>query len=75
MLYAKFGLFGEAVSEEKIFQKLTNQEQETPVAAMFVIGLGGNEQSVQMTFHRYFLPSSGRIVPLFQPIYFYTHMS
>ena len=30
--------FGQAVSEEKIFQKSTNQKQEWPVAAMFVSG-------------------------------------
>jgi len=32
------GSFGQAVSEEKIFQKLTNQKQELPVAAMFING-------------------------------------
>jgi hypothetical protein len=36
------GSFGKAVSEEKIFKKSTNQK---PVAAMFVNGLGRNEQS------------------------------
>jgi hypothetical protein len=30
--------FGKAVSEEKIFEKSTNQKQELPVAAMFVNG-------------------------------------
>ena len=30
-----FGSFGQAVSEQKIFFKSTNQEQELPVAAMF----------------------------------------
>jgi hypothetical protein len=38
---------------------LTNQKQELPVAAMFVNGLGRNEQSLQRTFHRWFLPSFG----------------
>jgi hypothetical protein len=28
------------------FQKLTNQKQELPMAAMFVNGLGKNEQSL-----------------------------
>ena len=36
--------FGQAVSEEKTFQESTNQEQELPVAAMFVNGWGQNEQ-------------------------------
>ena len=40
-----FGSFGKAVSEEKIFQKSTNQKQELPVAAVFVNGSGRNEQS------------------------------
>jgi hypothetical protein len=33
--------------------------QESPVAAMFVNGLRRNEQSLQGTFHRCFLPSFG----------------
>ena len=44
---------------EKIFQKSTNQKQELPVATMFVNGSGRNEQSLQRTFHRCFLPSFG----------------
>ena len=40
-----FGSFGKAVSEEKIFQKSTNQKQELSVVAMFVNGSGRNEQS------------------------------
>jgi hypothetical protein len=35
-------LFGQAVSEEKIFFKPANQKQELPVAAMFVNGSGRN---------------------------------
>ena len=54
-----FDSFGPAVSEEKIFQKSTNQKQEWPVVAMFVNRSGGNEQSLQRTFHRCFLPSFG----------------
>ena len=54
-----FGSFGHAVSEEKIFQKSTNQKQELPVAIMFVNGSGENQQSLQRTFHRCFLPSFG----------------
>jgi hypothetical protein len=36
-----------------------NQKQELSVVAMFVNGLGRNEQSQQRTFHRCFLPSFG----------------
>ena len=50
--------FGQAVSEEKNFQNLTNQKQELPVVAMFVNGSRRNEQSLQRTFHRCFLPRS-----------------
>ena len=53
----RFDSFGLAVSEEKIFQKSTNQKQEWPVVAMFVNGSGRNEHSLQRTFHRCFLPS------------------
>ena len=35
-----FDSFGQVVSEEKIFQKSTNQKHELPVAIMFVNGLG-----------------------------------
>ena len=41
----------------RFFQKSTNQKQELPVAAMFVNGSGRNEQSLQSTCHRCFLPS------------------
>ena len=54
-----FGSFGKVASEEKIFQKFTNQKQELPVAAMFVNGSGRNQQSLQWTCHRCFLPSFG----------------
>ena len=43
----------------KDFQKLVNQKQELPVVAIFVDGSGQNEQSLQTTFHRCFLPSFG----------------
>ena len=52
-----FSSFGKEVSEEKIFQKSTNQKQELSVVAMFVNGSGQNEQSLQRTFHRCFLPT------------------
>jgi hypothetical protein len=41
-----FGSFGQAVTEEKIFYKSTNQKQELAVAAMFVNGSEINEQSL-----------------------------
>jgi hypothetical protein len=41
------------------FKKSANQKQESPVAAMFVNKSGQNEQSLQRTFHRRFLPSFG----------------
>ena len=51
--------FGQAVSEEKMFQKSTNKKQELSMTAMFVNGSTRNEQFPQRTFHRYFLPSFG----------------
>ena len=39
--------FGQAVSEEQLFQKSTNQKQELPMTAMFINGSKRNEQ-----FHR-----------------------
>ena len=45
--------------QEKLFQKSTNQKQELPVATMFVIASGRNEQSLQRTTHRCCLPSFG----------------
>jgi hypothetical protein len=41
----------------KYLKKLANQKQELPVEAMFVNRLGQNEQSLERTFHRCFLPS------------------
>ena len=52
-----FGSFGPAVLVGEDSQKSTNQKQELPVGAMFVNGSGRNEQSLQRTFHRWFLPS------------------
>jgi hypothetical protein len=39
------------------FEKSANQKQELPVAAMFVNRSGQNEQTLQRTFHRFYLPS------------------
>jgi putative copper export protein len=38
--------FGHAVSEEKIFLTLANQKQELPLAAIFVGGMGRNEETL-----------------------------
>ena len=52
-----FNSFGQSISDEKIFQKSTNQKQELPMVAIFVNGSGQNEQSLERTCHRCFLPS------------------
>jgi hypothetical protein len=46
-------------SEEKLFQKSTNNKKELPMMAMFVNGSKRNEQFPYRTFHRCFLPSFG----------------
>ena len=40
-----------------LFQKSTNQNQKWHVAAMFVNGPGRNQQTLQKTFHKCFLPT------------------
>ena len=59
MLPTKFQFIWTSGFRGEDFQKSTNQKQELSVVAMFVNGLGQNEQSLQMTFHRCFLPSFG----------------
>jgi hypothetical protein len=56
--------FGQIVSEEKIFLTLANQKQEFPLAAIFVYGIGRNEEILQRTLYKCFLPS---LVP-FDPV-------
>ena len=51
-----FTPFGQAVSEE-IFLTVANQKQELPLAAIFAGGMGRNEETLQRTLHRCFLPS------------------
>ena len=51
--------FGQAVSEEKLFQKSNNKKQELSMTAMFVIASKRNEQFPQRTSHRCFLPRFG----------------
>jgi hypothetical protein len=46
MAATSFVLFGQGVSEEKIFFKSANQKEELLVAAMFVNGSGQNEQTL-----------------------------
>ena len=43
--------------QRRRFFKSTNQKQELPMVAIFVDGSGQNEQSLERTFHRCFLPS------------------
>ena len=59
MLPTKFRIIWPCGFRGEDFQKQTNQKQESPVVTMFVNGLGQNEQSLQRTFHRRFLPSFG----------------
>ena len=59
MLPKKFRFIWSSGFRGKEFKKSANQKQESPVAAMFVYGSGQNEQSLQRTFHRCFLPSFG----------------
>ena len=60
MLSTKFQFIRESgFRGEDFFQKSTNQKQEWLVEAMFVNGSGRNQQSLQRTFHRCFLPSVG----------------
>ena len=59
MLPIKFRFIWQSSFRGEDFQKSTNQKQELPVVAMFVNGLGRNEQSIQRTLQRCFLPSFG----------------
>ena len=57
MLPTKFRFIWPSSFREEDFKKSANQKQELPMAAMFVIGLGQKEQSLERTFYRCFLPS------------------
>jgi hypothetical protein len=59
MLPTNFRFIWPSGFREEDLKKSVNQKQELPVMAMFVNGLGRNEQSLQRTFHRCFLPSFG----------------
>jgi hypothetical protein len=41
----------------KLGRKLAIQKQELPLAAIFVGGMGRNEETLERTLYRYFLPS------------------
>jgi hypothetical protein len=57
MLPTKYRFIWPCGLREEDFKKSVNQKQELPMAAMFVNGSGQNEQSLERTFHRCFLPS------------------
>ena len=59
MLPTKFRFIWPSGFRGEEFKKSANQTQESPVAAMLVNGSGRNEQYLQRTFHRCFLPSFG----------------
>jgi hypothetical protein len=59
MLPTKFRFIWANSFRGEEFKKSANQKQESTVAGMFVNGSWRNEQSLQRTFHRCFLPSFG----------------
>jgi hypothetical protein len=54
MLPTKFQFIWPSGFRGEDFKKSANQKQEWPMVAMFVIGSGQNEQSLERTFHRCF---------------------
>ena len=63
MLPTKFRFIWPSGFRGEDFQKSTNQKQELPVVAMFVNESGRNEQTLQRTFHRYFLSNFSSFGP------------
>jgi hypothetical protein len=57
MLPTKFRFIWPSSFRGEDLKKLANQKQELLMVAMFVDGSGQNEQSLEKTFHRSFLPS------------------
>ena len=57
MLPTKFRFICSSGFGGEDFKKSANQKQELPVAAMFVNRSGQNEQYLERTFHRCFLPN------------------
>jgi hypothetical protein len=58
--------FGQTVSEEKIFLTLANQKQELPLAAIFVGGMGRNEENYRGPYIDAFCQVWFHLVQLFQ---------
>ena len=56
MLPVNCALFGQVLSEDKISRNRPTYKQELPMAVMLGNGSRHNEQSLQRTFHRCFLP-------------------
>ena len=57
MLPTKFRFIWPSGFVGEDLKKSVNKKQELPVAAMFVNRSGKNEQSLERTFHRCFLPN------------------
>jgi hypothetical protein len=57
MLPTKFRFIWQSGFRGEDLKKSANQKQELPMAAMFANRSGQNEQSIERTFHRCFLPS------------------
>ena len=57
MLPTKFQLIWPSGFRGEDLKKSANQKQELPMVAIFIDGSGQNEQSLERTFHRCFLPS------------------
>jgi hypothetical protein len=57
MLPTKFRFIWQSGFRGEDLKKSANQKQELPMAAMFANRSGQNEQSLERTFHRCFLPS------------------
>ena len=57
MLHTKVRFIWPSGFRGEDFKKSANQKQELPMVAMFVDGSWRNEQSLERTFHRCFLPS------------------
>jgi hypothetical protein len=57
MLPTKFRFIWQSGFRGEDLKKSANQKQELPMVAMFANRSGQNEQSLERTFHRCFLPS------------------
>jgi hypothetical protein len=61
MLPTKFQFIWPSGFRGEDFKKSANQKQELPMAAMFVNESGQNEQYLERTFHRSFLPKCEKL--------------